>query len=106
MTRPGTFGDAGWLFVDDLSEPAGGAALALFLGGWLVMQLVSLRLAARAGRRRVAIALLAPLPLLPAATQIPAGVLLYLLVSAAFGLAQKLALRARAGVPVRVIAAA
>jgi YidC/Oxa1 family membrane protein insertase len=48
-------------------------------------------------RRRgalVAIALLAPLPLMLAATQMPAGILVYLIVSAAFGIAQKLALPA------------
>ena len=56
----GTFGGAGWLLIDDLSEPAAGAALVLLLGSWLAVQLVSLRLAARTGRRRVAIALLAP----------------------------------------------
>ena len=95
----GTFGDAGWLFIDDLSEPADGAALALLIGGWVALQLLSLLLARRAGRRRVAIALLAPIPLLAAATQIPAGVLLYLLVSSAFGVAQKLALRAAAPAP-------
>lgn len=89
----GTFGDAGWLLVDDLSEPAGGAGLALLLGSWLAVQLVSLRLAARTGRRRVAIALLAPLPLLLVATQLPAGVMIYIVVSAVFGLGQKLILR-------------
>jgi YidC/Oxa1 family membrane protein insertase len=92
----GTFGDAGWWFIADLSEPAGGAALAALLGSWIALQLVSLRLAARVSRRRVAIALLAPVPLLFAATQLPAGILVYLLVSSAFGLAQKVALRAPA----------
>jgi YidC/Oxa1 family membrane protein insertase len=95
----GTFGDAGWLFIADLSEPASGAALALLLGGWGAVQLASMRRAARIGRGRAAIALLLPLPLLLAATQIPAGVLLYLLVSSVFGLAQKLALRAPAPSP-------
>ena len=98
----GTFGDAGWLFIDDLSEPATGAALALLVGGYVAVQIVSLRLAAKLGPRRVAIALLLPLPLLLAATQIPSGVMLYLLVSSAFGVAQKLALRARA--PMRALA--
>ncbi len=69
------------------------------------MQLVSLGLAAKLGPRRIAIALLAPLPLLFAATQIPAGVLLYLLVSSSFGLAQKLALRAKAPAPAAALAA-
>jgi YidC/Oxa1 family membrane protein insertase len=91
----GTFGGASWLFVPDLSEPASGSALALLLGGWIAVQLASLRLAARVGRRRVVITLLAPIPLLFAAAHIPAGILIYLLVSAAFGVAQKLALRAR-----------
>ena len=92
----GTFGDAGWLFIDDLSEPAAGAALAGLIGSWVALQLLSLLLAGRVSKRRVAIAILAPIPLLAAATQIPAGVLLYLLVSSAFGVAQKLALRAPA----------
>jgi YidC/Oxa1 family membrane protein insertase len=91
----GTFGDASWLFIRDLSEPASGSALALLLGGWLAVQLVSLRLAARIGPRRVAITLLAPIPLLFAAGHIPAGILVYLVVSVTFGVAQKLALRAR-----------
>lgn len=96
----GTFADARWLLIADLSEPAAGGGLALLLGGWLAVQLVSVRLAARTGRRRrVAIALLSPLPLLLVATQIPAGVLVYLVVSAAFGLAQRLALRASALAP-------
>ena len=101
----GTFGDADWLFITDLSEPATGAELALLVGGWVALQLVSLGLAAKMGPRRIAIALLAPLPLLLAATQIPAGVLLYLLVSSSFGLAQKLALRAKAPAPAPVLAA-
>jgi membrane protein insertase Oxa1/YidC/SpoIIIJ len=92
----GTFGDAGWLFIQHLSEPAPGAALTLLLGAYVGLRLVSLRLAARAGRRRVAIALLAPVPLLLAATQIPAGVLVFVLASVAFGVAQKLVLRAPA----------
>ena len=98
-TAAGTFGDAGWLFIDDLSEPADGAAFAVLIGGWVALQLLSFALVRRASRRRVAIALLAPIPLLLAATQIPAGVLLYLLVSAAFGVAQKLALRGPAAAP-------
>jgi YidC/Oxa1 family membrane protein insertase len=95
----GTFADAGWLFVTDLSQPPAGAALALLAGAYGCAQLLSLHLGARAGRRRVAIALLAPLPLLLAATQIPAGVLVYVAVSAAFGVVQKLALRAAAPAP-------
>ena len=95
----GAFGDAGWLFIGDLSDPATGAALGLLVGGWIAVQLVSFRLAARSGRRRVAIALVAPLPLLFVATQVPAGVLLYLVVSASFAVAQKLALRARSPMP-------
>ena len=95
----GTFGDASWLLIPDLSEPASGSALALLLGGWLAVQFASLGLAARVGRRRVAITLLAPLPLLLAAPHIPAGILVYLVVSAAFGLAEKVALRARGRVP-------
>ena len=95
----GTFADAGWLFIADLSEPPAGAALALLVGAYVGMQLLSLRLVARAGRRRVAIALLAPLPLLLVATQIPAGVLVYVVASAAFGFVQKLALRAAAPAP-------
>lgn len=90
----GTFGDAGWLFIDDLSEPAAGSTLAVLIGGWVVLQLVSLRLRGRVGARRVAISLLLPIPLLAAATQIPAGVLLYLLVSSVFSVAQRVALRA------------
>jgi membrane protein insertase Oxa1/YidC/SpoIIIJ len=90
----GTFADAGWLFITDLSQPPAGAALALLVGAWICVQIVSLGLVARAGRRRVAIALLSPLPLLLVAAQIPAGVLVYLVVSAAFGVAQRLALRA------------
>jgi YidC/Oxa1 family membrane protein insertase len=101
----GTFRDARWLFITDLSEPATGPELALLVGGWVAVQLVSLVLAARMGPRRIAIALLAPLPLLLAATQIPAGVLLYLLVSGSFGLAQKLALRARAPAPAPALVA-
>jgi YidC/Oxa1 family membrane protein insertase len=92
----GEFADAGWLFIADLSQPPAAAALALLLGAWIGVQLFSLRVVARVGRRRVAIALLAPLPLMLAATQIPAGILVYLIVSAAFGVAQKLALRAPA----------
>src|SRR5215216_1305993 len=65
----GTFGDASWLFVPDLSEPAAGGTLALLLGTWLAIRL----------------ALAAP--------HLPAGLWIYLVVSAAFGLAQKLALR-------------
>jgi YidC/Oxa1 family membrane protein insertase len=95
----GTFADAGWLFITDLSEPAGGAALALLVGAFVGMRLISLRLAAGTGRRRVAIALLAPLPLLFVATQIPAGVLIYVVVSATFGVAQRFALRAPAPAP-------
>src|SRR5688500_10746160 len=30
----GTFGDAGWLFIDDLSRPPAGAVLALLMGGY------------------------------------------------------------------------
>ena len=78
----------------------------MLLGGWVAVQLVSLRLAARAGRRRVAIALLAPLPLLFAATQIPAGVLLYLLVSSAFGLGSEARAAGHGAVPVPALAAA
>ena len=89
----GTFGHAGWPLIDDLSEPAAGAALALLLGSWLAVQLVSVRVAARTGRRRVGIALLAPLPLLLVVTQLPAGVMIYIVVSAVFGLGQKLILR-------------
>ncbi len=100
----GTFGDASWLFITDLSEPATGVELALLVGGWLAVQLLSLGLAAKLGPRRIAIALVAPLPLLLVATQIPAGVLLYLLVSAWFGLAQKLALRAKAPAPAPALA--
>jgi YidC/Oxa1 family membrane protein insertase len=100
----GTFGGAGWLFISDLSEPATGGELALLVGCWIALQLVSLRLAARMGPRRVAIALVAPLPLLFAATQIPAGVLLYLFVSSLFALVQKLALRARARAPMPALA--
>jgi membrane protein insertase Oxa1/YidC/SpoIIIJ len=92
----GTFADAGWLFITDLSQPPAGGAFALLVGAWICVQLVSVGLIARAGRRRVAIALLAPLPLLLVAAQIPAGVLVYLVVSAAFGVAQRLALRAPA----------
>ena len=33
----GTFGDASWLFIPDLSEPASGGVLALLLGGWLAV---------------------------------------------------------------------
>jgi YidC/Oxa1 family membrane protein insertase len=95
----GTFADAGWLFITDLSQPPAGAAFALLVGAWICVQLVSLGLVARAGRRRVAIALLAPLPLVLVAAQIPAGVLVYLVVSAAFGVAQRLALRAPAPAP-------
>jgi YidC/Oxa1 family membrane protein insertase len=95
----GTFADAGWLFITDLSQPPAGAALALLVGAWISVQLVSLGLVARAGRRRVAIALLAPLPLVLVATQVPAGVLVYLVVSAAFGIVQKLALRAATPAP-------
>jgi YidC/Oxa1 family membrane protein insertase len=95
----GTFADAGWLFITDLSQPPAGAALALLVGAYVGMQLLALRLVARAGRRRVAIVLLAPLPLLLVATQIPAGVLIYVVVSAAFGVVQKLALRGRARAP-------
>jgi YidC/Oxa1 family membrane protein insertase len=91
----GTFGDASWLFIPSLSAPASGGALALLLGGWLAVQLASLGLAARVGPRRVAITLLAPLPLLLAAAHIPAGILVYLIVYAASGVAEKLALRAR-----------
>jgi YidC/Oxa1 family membrane protein insertase len=91
----GTFGDASWLFIPSLSEPASGGALALLLGGWLAVQLASLGLAARVGPRRVAITLLAPLPLLVAAAHIPSGILVYLIVYAASGVAEKLALRAR-----------
>jgi YidC/Oxa1 family membrane protein insertase len=98
----GTFGDAGWLFIDDLSEPASGAGLAALIGSWVALQILSLVLSGRVGPRRVAIAVLAPIPLLAAATQIPAGVLLYLLVSSAFGVAQKLALRAPAPGPAPV----
>ena len=106
-TAAGTFGDAGWLFIDDLSQPPAGAALALLVGAYVAIQLVSLGLAARAGRRRrVAIALLAPVPLLLAATQIPAGVLIFVLASAAFGVAQKLVLRAPAQAPRPVAQAA
>jgi membrane protein insertase Oxa1/YidC/SpoIIIJ len=93
------FGHAGWLFIADLSRPPAGAALALLVAVYVGTQLLSLRLAARAGRRRVAIALLAPLPLLLVATQIPAGVLIYVVVSAAFGVVLKLALRAPAPAP-------
>lgn len=92
----GTFADAGWLFITDLSQPPAGAALALLVGAWICVQLVSVGLVARAGRRRIAIALLAPLPLVLVAAQIPAGVLVYLVVSSAFGVAQRLALRAPA----------
>jgi YidC/Oxa1 family membrane protein insertase len=95
----GTFGDAGWLFISDLSDSAAGSEIAVLVGGWLAIQLVSLGLVAKMGARRIAIAILLPLPLLFAATQIPAGVLLYLLVSSAFGLGQKIALRARAPMP-------
>ena len=95
----GEFADAGWLFITDLSQPPAGAAFALLFGAWAGVQLLTLRLAARAGRRRVAIALLAPLPLVLVATQIPAGVLVYLVVSAAFGVVQKLALRTPAPAP-------
>jgi YidC/Oxa1 family membrane protein insertase len=95
----GEFADAGWLFITDLSQPPAGAAFALLFGAWAGVQLLSLGLAARAGRRRVAIALLAPLPLVLVATQIPAGVLVYLVVSAAFGVVQKLALRTPATAP-------
>jgi YidC/Oxa1 family membrane protein insertase len=95
----GTFGDAGWFVIDDLSEPATGAALVLLLGGWVVLQLVSLRLAARISARRAAITLLAPIPLLFAVTQLPSGVLLYLFVSSSFAMAQRLALRAPARQP-------
>jgi YidC/Oxa1 family membrane protein insertase len=95
----GEFADAGWLFITDLSQPPAGAAFALLFGAWAGVQLLSLRLAARAGRRRVAIALLASLPLVLVATQIPAGVLVYLVVSAAFGVVQKLALRTPATAP-------
>jgi membrane protein insertase Oxa1/YidC/SpoIIIJ len=96
----GTFGDAGWLFIDDLSQPPSGAAVALLVGAYVGVQLLSVRLVARAGgRRRVAIALLAPLPLLLAATQIPAGVLIFVVASAAFGVAQKLVLRTPAQTP-------
>jgi YidC/Oxa1 family membrane protein insertase len=103
----GTFGDAGWLFIDDLSEPAAGTVLVLLIGGWVALQLVSMRLRGRVGLRRIAISLLAPIPLLAAATQIPAGVLLYLLVSSTFAIAQKLALRAPAApLPARTLAAA
>jgi YidC/Oxa1 family membrane protein insertase len=91
----GTFGDAGWLFIPDLSEPASGGALALLLAGWLAVRLASLGLGAKVGPRRVAITLLAPIPLLFAAAHIPSGILVYLIVSAGFGLVQKLALRAR-----------
>lgn len=95
----GTFGDAGWLFIDDLSEPAEGGALAALVGGWLALQVLSLSLASRRSWRRIAIAFLVPIPLLAAATQIPAGALLFLLVSSAFGVAQKLALRVAAPAP-------
>ena len=101
----GTFADAGWLFIHDLSEPPAGAALALLVGAYLGARLLSLRLAARAGRRRVAIALLAPLPLIFVATQIPAGVLVYVVVSAAFGVVQKLVLRVRVRAPAPALAA-
>jgi len=89
----GTFGDASWLFVPDLSEPAAGGTLALLLGTWLAIRLAALRLAARVGPLRIAITLLAPIPLVLAAPHLPAGLWIYLVVSAAFGLAQKLALR-------------
>ena len=96
---PGTFGDAGWLFIADLSEPAAGGALALLLGGWLAVQLAVAApgRAARAAARRDRAAGAAAAAARRDAD--PGGVLLYLLVSAAFGLAQKLALRARAPVP-------
>jgi membrane protein insertase Oxa1/YidC/SpoIIIJ len=97
----GTFGDAGWLFIQHLSEPAPGAVLIVLLMGYVGLRLVSLRLSARRNRRRVAIALLAPVPLLLAATQIPAGVLIFVLASVAFGVAQKLVLRAPAPAPVQ-----
>ena len=71
----------------------------LLVGGWLALQVLSLCLASQRSWRRIAIAVLLPIPLLAAATQIPAGVLLYLLVSSAFGVAQKLALRAAAPAP-------
>jgi membrane protein insertase Oxa1/YidC/SpoIIIJ len=95
----GTFGDAGWLFIDDLSEPAAGAVLAGLLAVWIALQVGSFGLSRRRNPRRVAIAVLAPLPLLFAATQIPAGILLYLLVSTAFGVAQKAALRSQRQTP-------
>ena len=94
----GTFGDAGWLFIPDLSEPAAGAGLAALLGGWIVLRIGSLRLGRRLNPRRVAIAVLAPVPLLFAATQIPAGILLYVLVTTGCGLGQKVALRRQAPV--------
>ena len=89
----GTFEHAGWLFIDDLSEPAAGAVLAALLAGWIALQVGSFGLSRRRSPRRVAIAILAPIPLLVAATQIPAGILLYLVVSAGFGVAQKATLR-------------
>jgi membrane protein insertase Oxa1/YidC/SpoIIIJ len=94
----GTFGGASWLFIPDISEPAAGTALAALLGGWIAIQLASLKLAARFGTRRVVITLIAPIPLLFAAAHIPAGILVYLLASATFGLVQRIALR-RAFVP-------
>jgi YidC/Oxa1 family membrane protein insertase len=101
----GTFGGASWLFIPDLSEPVAGAALVALLGAWIMLQLVSLKLSARLGRRRVIITLLVPIPLLLAATQIPAGILVYLLASSSFGLVQRIALR-RASVPTGLSAAA
>jgi YidC/Oxa1 family membrane protein insertase len=95
----GTFGDSGWLMIDDLSEPAGGATLAALIGTWMLLRAASVYSVRRGPTRSIVLRLLPPLLVLPVATQIPAGVLLFLVVSAIWTMGQQAALKAAVGRP-------